>query len=75
VRFCATLKALGVNIFRATAVRKAVNLLNNGFEKEISGLCHIIFILKEHFGEVQVRLGKISTLSLLYSKYDLKLAA
>jgi len=25
VRFCATLKAIGVNIFRATAVRKAVN--------------------------------------------------
>ncbi|HUU29202.1 MAG TPA: transposase [archaeon] len=75
VRFCATLKALGVNIFRATAVRKAVNLLNNGFEKEISALCHIIFILKEHFGEVWTRIKKISTQSKLHSIENLKLAA
>lgn len=49
VRFCATLKAVGINIFRATAVRIAIN-----FSKEVpraveSELYHVYFILKERF--------------------------
>ena len=49
VRFCATLKALGVNILRATAVRKAVNLLYDSFEKEKTGLCPIILNSERSF--------------------------
>ncbi len=73
VRFCATLKAIGVNIFRATAVRRAVNLLNKGFEKEISCLYRSIFVFKENIREVLARLTKISTQSHLYLKYNLKM--
>ncbi|MEA3421724.1 MAG: transposase, partial [Acidobacteriota bacterium] len=61
VRFCATLKALGVNIFRATAVRKAVNTLNNGFEKETSALKHAIFVFKEQIRETLALLKNISS--------------
>jgi len=63
VRFCATLKALGVNIFRATAVRKAVNTLNNGFEKEISTLKHAIFVFKE-----QIR-ATLAQIRIVFSKF------
>jgi len=75
VSFCATLKAIGVNIFRATAVRNVVNLLNNGFEKEKFGLYDTILFFKMLFGEVWARLRKISIQSQLYSKDNLKLAA
>jgi hypothetical protein len=75
VRFCATLKALGVNIFRATAVRKAVNLLNNVFEKEIFVLYHTISVLKEYIRIGFARLMKISTQFQIDSKDNLKIVA
>ena len=49
VRFCATLKAVGVNIFRAAAVRKAVNngkTLHGGL---LSALKHATDVVKERF--------------------------
>ena len=49
VRFCATLKAIGVNIFRATAVRKAVNDYKAAHERGLSGQMHAIYVIKEHF--------------------------
>ena len=49
VRFCATLKAIGVNLFRATAVRKAANYDKADINKAIVTLNHAIFIIKEHF--------------------------
>ena len=49
VRFCATLKAIGVNLFRAAAVRKAANYDKAGINKAIATLNHAIFIIKEHF--------------------------
>jgi hypothetical protein len=48
VRFCATLKAIGVNIFRATAIRKAVNDDKAANERGLSGQLHAIFVIKEH---------------------------
>ena len=49
VRFCATLKAIGVNIFRATAVQKAINYGKRPLERGKSGLYHVILVFKEHF--------------------------
>jgi len=49
VRFCATLKAIGVNIFRATAVRRAVNNDITAHERRLSVQMHAVFVVKEHF--------------------------
>jgi hypothetical protein len=49
VRFSATLKAIGINLFRATAVRKAVNYDNAGLSNVKSALNHAIFFVKEQF--------------------------
>lgn len=48
VRFCAILKAVAVNIFRATAVRKALNGDTVAHQRGLSGLIHAIFVVKEH---------------------------
>ena len=45
----ATLKAIGVNLFRAAAVRKAANYDKADINKAITTLNHTIFIIKEHF--------------------------
>jgi hypothetical protein len=50
VRFAAVLKAVGINIFRATAVRKARNSSKEPHDDDCAGLNHAIFIVKEHLG-------------------------
>jgi len=75
VRFCATLKAIGINIFRATAVQMAINLSRGVPEAVISELYHAYFILKELF---YVNLYKIKYLFVQYphnSKLELKSVA
>jgi hypothetical protein len=52
VRFSATLKAIGINLFRAAAVRKATNYDNAVSSKIESALNHAIFFVKEHFMRV-----------------------
>jgi len=52
VRFSATLKAIGVNILRAAAVRRATNRDKAGNGKALSALNHAIFIVKEHFERI-----------------------
>ncbi len=52
VRFSATLKAIGINLFRATAVRKAANHGNADDSKIKSALNYVIFFVKEHFQRV-----------------------
>ena len=47
VRFCATLKATGVNIFRASAVRRALLQAAEALTDEIPGLGHVILFFKE----------------------------
>ena len=59
VRFCATLKAIGVNIFRATAVRKAVNDDKAAHGGVLSAQMHAILIVKEHFLMAWGQLRKI----------------
>ncbi|MBU4425900.1 MAG: hypothetical protein L6406_15965 [Desulfobacterales bacterium] len=48
VRFCATLKAIGVNIFRATAVRKTVSCDQTAHGSSLCGQMCVIHFIKEH---------------------------
>ena len=48
VRFCATLKAAGVNIFRATVVRRALNGDTAAHQRGLLGQIPVIFVVKEH---------------------------
>jgi hypothetical protein len=47
VRFCATLKAVGVNLFRATAVRRARSRAAVTGPGPKSPLAQLIFLVKE----------------------------
>jgi len=58
VRFCATLKATGVNIFRAAVVRKALMEAPDALAGENPGLCHAIFFFKELCGILWARLQR-----------------
>jgi hypothetical protein len=49
VRFSATLKAIGVNLFRAVAVRKAVNADRTPGKRDNRGLYQATYIIKERF--------------------------
>ena len=49
VRFCATVKAIGVNIFRATAVRKALNHAKAAHGRVLPALMYAIYVVKERF--------------------------
>jgi len=62
VRFCATLKAVGVNIFRATAIRKTVNNDRIAYGVALSAQIHAIYIVKEHLSKAWGQLRKIFTL-------------
>ena len=52
VRFSATLKAVGINIFRAASVRKAVNIDNTDDRRLKSRLNHAFFFVKEHLERI-----------------------
>ncbi len=58
VRFCATLKATGVNIFRAAVVRKALTEAPETLAGENPGLCHAILFFKELWGTLWGRLQR-----------------
>jgi hypothetical protein len=62
VRFCATLKAVVVNIFRATAVRKALNTAKVSPGMVLLAFMHAIFVVKEHLLMAWGQFGKIFTL-------------
>ena len=59
VRFCATLKAIGVNICRATAVRRALNGDKPAHQRGLSDQMHAVFVVKEHFLRAWSQLKKI----------------
>ena len=52
VRFSATLKAVGINLIRAAAVRKAVNTDNTDDRRLKSRLNHAVFFVKEHLERI-----------------------
>ncbi len=60
VRFSATLKAIGINLFRASAVCKAAIYDNADLSKIKSTLNHAIFFVKEHLKRI------ISPLNIFY---------
>jgi hypothetical protein len=62
VRFCATVKAIGVNIFRATAVRRALNTAKAAPGRVLPALIHAIFVVKERFVKIWDHSAKIVTL-------------
>jgi hypothetical protein len=68
VRFCATLKAVGLNIFRATAVRRALNKAKTVHERVLPALIYAIYIVKERFLKV---LGQRENIFPLYSIVDI----
>ena len=61
VRFCATLKATGVNIFRAAVVRKASLEASETLAAEKPGLGYAIFIFKEQCATLWGRLQRFMT--------------
>lgn len=75
VRFCATLKAIGINLFRAAAVRKAINHDKPRYNGAMGNLNHAILIIKEHFVTILHHLKDIFSQSATSYEYKLKLAA
>ena len=75
VRFCATLKAVGVNIFRAAAVRRAVNNRKAPHGGVLPALLHAIYVVKERFFNTWGQLRKIFTLFDRYHDHTLIMIA
>jgi len=59
VRYCATLKAMGVNLFRATAVRNALKEKGEAPQPGDSLLHRVILVFKERIGEVWGKLKRL----------------
>ena len=70
VRFCATLKATGVNIFRATAVRRALMEAPEAFVGEKPGLCNAIFFFKERWATLWGRLQRFMAPMVTYEHFE-----
>jgi len=62
VRFCATLKAVAVNIFRATAVRRELDNTKPAPGRVLPALMHAIFVVKERFLKTWGQSAKFFTL-------------
>jgi hypothetical protein len=74
VRFCATLKGTGVNIFRASAVQKAINCAEEALEMGKSALYGVSSIFKEHLGTIWGQLRNIFTPFAYSYGFELKIA-
>ena len=59
VRYCATLKAIGVNLFRATAVRNALKEQGEAPQPGDSLLHRVILVVKERIGGVWGKLKRL----------------
>nr|MBL0731975.1 transposase [Desulfobacterales bacterium] len=59
VRFCATLKATAINLFRATAVQKAITRAKAPQAGGASARIHAILVFKEHFFLFRTRLKTV----------------
>ena len=59
VRYCATLKAIGVNLFRATAVRNALKEQGEAPQPGDSLLHRVILVVKERIGVVWEKLKRL----------------
>jgi len=61
VRFCATLKAAGVNLFRATVVHSALMKVSEALAGGNPGFAQVIFFFKELLGAIRGRFHKFMT--------------
>lgn len=75
VSYFARLKAIAINIFRATAVRKALGLPGEALAAAKASLRYIIVVFKEQFLKPIGLLASIFTLERDESRYELKIAA
>src|SRR3990170_3971368 len=75
VAYFARLKAVAVNIFRATAVRKALDLSGEAFAAAKSHILYTIIVFKEQFLKHEEQLTKIFTSATDEPLYELKIAA
>jgi len=75
VSYCARLKAIGVNLYRATAVRKALCSSTGALSALKLAIHRIIFVFKERFLNQWVRCINISELTFGKMAYELKTAA
>ncbi len=75
VRFCATLKAIGVNIFRATAIRRAEVYNKIATEGRDSILSNTILVFKEQFRNISNRLRQILGSVSANHEFEVKLAS
>ncbi|MBW1857826.1 MAG: transposase, partial [Deltaproteobacteria bacterium] len=71
VRFCATLKAVGLNIFRATAVQRALNKAKTAHGRLLPALIYAMYIVKERFLKGWGQSTKIFTLFYCYYRHPL----
>lgn len=72
VRFCVFSKAIGINLFRATAVRKAINALQGAPVQGKSILDGVILVFKELYGKTGRLLEQSCASSEHYNVYELK---
>jgi hypothetical protein len=61
VRYCATLKAIGVNLFRATAVRNALKEQGEAPRPDDSLLHRVILVVKERIGVVWKKVKRLAS--------------
>jgi len=75
VRLCVLLKAIGINLFRATAVRKAIKAFHGAPGSGKSVLDDIILIFKELLEKIWKQLEQIFVFPSRYHAYESKNAA
>jgi len=75
VRFCATLKAVGVNLFRATAVRRARRRAAVTGPGPKSPLSQLIFLVKEHMQAFGTAITNFFIPDISFYPFELKMAA
>jgi hypothetical protein len=75
IRFCTTLKAVGVNLFRATAVRRARNRAAVTGPGPKSPLAQLIFIVKEQMQAFGTAITNFSIHHVSCYPFELKMAA
>lgn len=74
VSFSATLKAIGVNIFRAAAFKNNETGSKNSLEQVVPALIACIYNFKERFFSTAMKIRKISGSSLTNYRFEIKLA-
>jgi hypothetical protein len=74
VGYCARLKAIGVNLFRAARVKRALDALRTAPETLASSVCSTIFAVKERFLSPWHRLSTIFHLATENVTYPFRIA-